>query len=160
MKNPIISKTLLLLIFCSLVLLHPACGFAGEGALAGEEEAAVKVDLQGLITSAGNGEAEAQLKLGNMNYRGRGITKDYKQAFTWYEKAALQENAEAQYNLANMYLKGQAVPRDYVFSYMWFNLSSAGGYGPASSSLDSLEAKMTPRQIARAQRMSRELRKK
>ena len=74
--------------------------------------------------------------------------------------AALQGNREAQYNLARMYTTGPATPRDYVLGYMWFNIAGAGGLEKAAASLDPLEARMTPGQIARAQRMSREFRKK
>lgn len=157
MKNPVFTKTLLLLILACLTFLHQAEVFAGEGALSRETGEAV---LQNIRSLAEAGEAEAQLRLGNMNYNGQGIQRDYKEAFIWFEKAALQDNAEAQYKLAGMYLKGEAVSRDYVLSYMWFNLANAKGYGPAASGLDSLEAKMTPGQIARAQRMSREFKKK
>jgi TPR repeat protein len=45
----------------------------------------------------------AQNNLGTMYANGKGVLKDDKQAASWYQKAAEQENAGAQYNLGNMY---------------------------------------------------------
>jgi TPR repeat protein len=45
------------------------------------------------------GNADAQNNLGTMYANGKGVLKDDKQAASWYQKAAEQENAGAQYNL-------------------------------------------------------------
>jgi len=39
---------------------------------------------------------------------------------------------------------------------MWFNLAAVQGYGKAQKGRDTLASKMTPDQIAEAQRMARE----
>jgi len=58
---------------------------------------------------------------------------------------------------------GQGVPRDYVQSYMWFTLAASrftaseqGNREMAGSNRDIAASKMTPAQIAEAQRLVRE----
>jgi S1-C subfamily serine protease len=52
------------------------------------------------------------------------------------------------------------VPADFVLAYMWFNLARAQGFNPQwmRDAMEALEKKMTPEQLADAQRRSREWR--
>jgi uncharacterized protein len=84
-------------------------------------------------------------------------------AVTWYRKAADQGNPVAQLFLGLMYYNGQGVPQDYVQAHKWYNL--AGARIPASDTQnhkmavknrDIVAKKMTPAQIAEAQRLARE----
>jgi uncharacterized protein len=102
--------------------------------------------------AAEQGDTIAQLNLGWAYHNGEGITRDYAEAVNWYSKAAEQGNAVAQNNLGWMYEEGKGVSRDYVAAYMWYSLSTAQGQEQAKTALDSLERKMTPKQIAEAQR--------
>ena len=43
-----------------------------------------------------------------------------------------------------------------VLAYMWFNLAGASGYKIAKANMEGLSKKMTPEQIAEAQKLSRE----
>jgi len=57
--------------------------------------------------------------------------------------------------------EGHGVPQDYVIAYMWLNLSAAGpnnreGVKLASELRDVVAAKMTPAQIAEAQKLARD----
>ena len=60
-----------------------------------------------------------------------------------------------------MYSKGQGVPQDYVQAHMWYNLA-ASRLPPGKDRDDSVKnrdiaaEKMTPAQIAEAQRLARE----
>ena len=47
---------------------------------------------------------------------------------------------------------GQAVSQDYVAAHMWFNLAAAGGVKDAPTNRDLVAAKMTPQQIAEAEK--------
>jgi TPR repeat protein len=94
---------------------------------------------------------------------GQGVLQDYVEAARWYRRAAEQGVATAQANLADMYAFGRGVPQDYVLAHMWFNLA-ASRY-PASEidarkkaihNRDLVASKMTPAQIAEAQRLARE----
>ena len=87
---------------------------------------------------------------------GHGVLKDDKLAVKWYRKSADQGNALAQFNLGLMYRKGWGVPKDYVLAYMWFNISATNGDKDVEKSRDIVEKKMTPQQIADAQKLSRE----
>lgn len=48
------------------------------------------------------------------------------------------------------------MPQDYIQAHMWFNLAGAGGNATALRNRDLVAAKMTPAQIAEAQRLARE----
>ena len=58
--------------------------------------------------------------------------------------------------LGHMYNEGSGVPQDYVSAHMWFNLAAARGNEKARDDRNNLAKRMTPDQIAKAQRMARE----
>ena len=64
-----------------------------------------------------------------------------------------------------MYANGRGVPQDYVQAHMWFNLaefhSSPGRvHDKAAQDRDAVAKRMTPTQIAEAQKLAREWRPK
>jgi hypothetical protein len=90
---------------------------------------------------------------------GRGVRQDYAQAVAWFRKAANQGNLFAQADLGEMYRDGQGVPQDFVRAHMWFNLvalgaSDASFRDQAVRDRNELAGKMTPAQIAEAQRLA------
>jgi TPR repeat protein len=98
-----------------------------------------------------------------MHRNGQGVLQDYAEAAMWLGKAAEQEYAPAMYNLGIMYRNGQGVLQDNLFAHMWFNL--AASLYPASqkeyrvqaeTERDAIASKMTPAQIAEAQKLARE----
>jgi TPR repeat protein len=113
--------------------------------------------------AAEQGNAMAQYNLGNAYYYGR-VPQDYVEAAKWYRKAAEQGNATAQYDLGYVYCHGQGVPQDYVQAHMWMDLAASASTGDDqnkySSGRDAVAAKMTPQQLAEAQRLAREWRPK
>jgi uncharacterized protein len=114
-----------------------------------------------LRRAADQGDATAQLNLGWMHREGEGVPQDYEQALKWLRKAADQGNARAQAALGVMYLKGQGVLQDFAQARMWFNLSASGAEDAGTRELavkfrGLLAAKMTPAEIAEAQRMAQE----
>ena len=108
--------------------------------------------------AADKGYAAAQFNLGLMYDDGRGVPQDYAQAVAWYRKAAEQGDAAAQFDLGVMYDNGHGVPQDYVEAHMWFNLAASrqkmAHFAMAAQNRDAVAAKMTPDQIAEAQRMA------
>jgi len=113
--------------------------------------------------AADQGIPDAQHNLGLMYYYGQGVRQNYTEAARWYRRAADQGMPESQVNLGIMYYNGQGVPQDYVLAHMWLNL--AGSKYPASVKKkvddvvhyrDLVDAKMTPPQIAEAERLARE----
>lgn len=81
---------------------------------------------------------------------------DYATALRLWRSLAEEGNAVAQFNLGLMYAYGRGVPQDYVLAHMWFNLAAAQGDQNAVKNRDTAAAKMTPAQIAEAQRLARE----
>ena len=106
--------------------------------------------------AAEQGHANAQVNLALMYDEGEGVTQDYKEAIKWYGKAAEQGDAIAQNNLAIKYAQGLGVPQDYVLAHKWFNLAAAGGDEDAQNNRDIVANKMTPTQLAEAQKLARE----
>ena len=91
------------------------------------------------------GDADAALK-----------RRDYATALRLIRPLAEQGDANAQYNLGVFYDNGLGVPQDKVRAYMWFNLSAAQGREGAAAFRDLIARRMTPAQIAEAQRLARE----
>ncbi len=106
--------------------------------------------------AAEQGDARAQSNLGLMYDKGQGVPQAYQEAVKWYRRAAEQGRPSAQYNLASMYYSGQGVPQDYVLAHMWTNLAASQGGEKAVKKRDKIATKMTPDQIAKAQRLARE----
>jgi hypothetical protein len=79
---------------------------------------------------------------------------DYATAVRLIRPLADQGEADAQNILGLMYYNGQGVPRDYVIAHMWLSLVAAGGNVTAAR--DFIAAKMTPAQMAEAQKLARE----
>ena len=104
---------------------------------------------------AEQGDSYAQRFLGDSYYLGLGVTQDYAEAAKWYKKAAEQWDSVSQIILGAMYKKGKGIPKDFVEAYKWFSI--AGETGSGRMHIEKLgKRKMTPGQIAEAQRLARE----
>jgi hypothetical protein len=91
--------------------------------------------LKEITPLARSGNADAQHLLGLMYYMGRGVPRDYKQAFSWHYKAALQGKADAQYVIGAMYYTGNAVPQDQKLAVTWFRKAAEQGHPDAQHAL-------------------------
>lgn len=105
--------------------------------------------------------ANARYKLGYLYHHGSGVSQDLKEAIRLYQQAADQGLAEAQLMLGIMYSLGEAVPQDLQTAYVWLSLamvfgSSDEGRAKAKTSLEIIEAKMKPEQIAMARQRASE----
>jgi TPR repeat protein len=112
--------------------------------------------LQLLRPLAEQGDPRAEYYLGKLYYVGGGVTESNVEAVNWYRKAAEQGFAMAQYDLGYAYEKGVGVLREVVNAHMWLNLAAAGGQRDAADERDELEKRMTPAQIAEAEKLARE----
>jgi|HubBroStandDraft_6_1064221.scaffolds.fasta_scaffold644307_1 TPR repeat protein len=130
------------------------CGQARAGPLEDGVEAVDRGDyataLRLLRPLAEKGNPDAQINLGNMYFDGNGVPQDNAESVRWYLLAADQGSADAQIALGFLYEYGEAVPQDYVQAHKWFDLAGSRLYR------DTLAAKMTPAQIAEAQKLARE----
>ena len=113
--------------------------------------------------AADQGVAAAQGNLADMYTKGEGVPRDYGEAAKWYRKAADQGDANAQNNLGIMNAKGEGVPRDYVEAYKWLDLAASRYVTSEKENSDKviknrdlIADKMTPAQIAEAQKRARE----
>ncbi len=106
--------------------------------------------------AARQGNAMGQLGLGSMYAYGNGVPQNYTEAVKWYRKSANQGEIVAQSILGVMYEEGNGLPQDFVLAHMWFNLVAGSGGAVARTARDLVARKMTPEQIAEAERLARE----
>ena len=70
-----------------------------------------------------------------MYEHGNGIAKDIVEAFSWYQRAAIQGNACAQYHLGACYELGKGVAPDDGEAIKWYRKASAQGNKSAQEAL-------------------------
>ncbi len=121
--------------------------------------------------AADQGKVEAETHLGQMYSEGQGVTQNYAEAVKWYRLAAEQGDPDAQHDLGLAYEEGEGIAQDFVLAYVWYSLA-VSRYSALDKQLekapesdyrrdsmrqrDELAAKMTPAQIAEAQKLARE----
>jgi uncharacterized protein len=120
--------------------------------------------------AAEQGDASGQFNLGAMYAEGHGVAQDFAEAVRWYQLAADQGYPQAQYNLGLWYAtdEGGLGGLDRVSAYKWLNLAAARfaaddnprGRNAAVQNRDLVASKMTPEELAEAQRQAREWRPK
>jgi TPR repeat protein len=117
--------------------------------------------------AAEQGFPDSQHNLGVMYEKGQGVPQNFNEAAKWYRRAAEQGLPESQVNLGVLYYNGQGVQQDYVLAHMWLSLA-ASRYPPSVRKhvndivhyKEIVDAKMTPAQIAEAERLARKWRPK
>lgn len=70
---------------------------------------------------AQQGDAQAQLSVGQQYYKGR----NYPQAKKWFELAAKQDNAQAQAELGKLYYLGLGTDKDLTSAQLWLEKSAS-----------------------------------
>ncbi|MYD87791.1 MAG: sel1 repeat family protein [Acidobacteria bacterium] len=111
------------------------------------------------LRAAEQGYANAQFALGFAYSNGEGVALDNAESLAWFLRAAEQGHDAAQWMLGTTYSWGlRGTPRDDIAAYMWLHLAVSQNDGHDRSPLDQLEARMSPAQIAEAQRLAREWR--
>ncbi len=112
---------------------------------------------------AAKGEAEAQTLLGAMYWSGEGVPRDHKEAARLYLAAAKQGYARAQNDIGFMLAFGEGIPpQDDVEAYKWIKLATERYTAKNQDRLDqarkdlaTLKARMTPAQIAEAEKRAK-----
>jgi TPR repeat protein len=91
------------------------------------------------------------------------VPQDNAEAAKWYRAAADRGDPQAQYNLGLAYAKGEGVEQDNISAHAWFNIaasrfaaSDAGNRNLAISNREAVARKLTPEEIADAQKRARE----
>lgn len=119
--------------------------------------AGVDEGMEAILKAAEQGNADAQLVVGDRYAYGKGVPQDYTQAIVWYTKAAEQWNASAQFHLAEMYALGQGVSQNDKIAYILSNLAASKGGDFIVSYRDIISKKLTPTARMDAQRISTQL---
>lgn len=157
------SRAFLLAAICGAVILGPVTLVSAgwDEAAKAHERGDYATAVRELRSLAEQDDPFAQLFLGEMYSLGMGVQPDNAEAAKWYREAAEQGNAIAQSRLGHMYELGAGVPQDDVQANMWFGLA-ASRLSPgemrdwSEARRDKLSEKMTPAQIAEAQKLARE----
>jgi TPR repeat protein len=108
------------------------------------------------VKAAQQGHQQAKLEAALCYEQGLGIAQDYRQAARWYSLAAEQGQRDAGLNLGALYMTGQGAAQDYVQAHKWFQIAAKLGDQDAARAMESLAARMTREQIARAQALAQD----
>ena len=135
----------------NLGLMH----YKGRGVPQNYSEAAKWFKL-----SEAQGYELAHYNLCLMYDEGHGVIQNFAEAVKRYKIAAAQGIEQAQSNLGVKYYYGEGVAKDNVRAYMWLTLAILATdediNNIAAKGRDIVAKRMTPQQIAEAQKMARE----
>lgn len=81
------------------------------------------------------GDASAMNKLGSLYSVGRGVTKNFAEALSWYKKAAEKGDKLAHNNIGILYFAGEGVTKDYSEAEKWFRKAAELGSTGAMDNL-------------------------
>jgi hypothetical protein len=96
-----------------------------------KRQAQEKIDIE----RATDGDADAQYRVGERYYTGKGVSMNYSEALKWYQKAADMGHAKAQYSIGWMYLVGYGVTKDKTLAMKWFKKAADQGDESAKAAL-------------------------
>jgi tRNA A-37 threonylcarbamoyl transferase component Bud32 len=107
--------------------------------------------------AAEQGQGESQYSMALRYQLGQSVAQDFNEAARWFKLAAEQGIGAAAAALAREYAKGEGVSQDLVEAYKWAAVA-AKQPDPNSGevTLRDLQGKLTPDQLAQAQRRARE----
>jgi TPR repeat protein len=89
-------------------------------------------------SAAARGNVYAMNDLGLLYLQGKGVARDYAEAFRWFEKAQNGGNALAMNNIGFLYERGQGVPQDYAEARRWYEKAAEKGNALAMNNLGQL----------------------
>ncbi len=90
------------------------------------------------LEAAKDGHADSQFNVALMYEQGLGVSKNEKEAFSWYGKSAAQGNSGAQFNLGVLYENGRGTTIDFAKANEWYLKASVQGDGLAVGNLGML----------------------
>ena len=106
--------------------------------------------------AAEQGDTPSQFNLGVAYSQGKGVVQNTMEATKWYRQAADRNHTAAQVNLGTAYDQGRGVIQNDILAYLWLNIAASKGDQMALKARDAIAKRMTPAQIAEAQRATRE----
>jgi len=105
-----------------------------------------------IARSAEQGYLRAETELARMYRTGDHVKEDLAKAVEWYRKAAEAGDVGAQLFVADAYAYGHGVKIDTVEAYMWYEIALEYWGSLAVRARDLVAEKMTPDEIAEAER--------
>ena len=132
--------------FLGLVLASAGLGIPRDGT----------ESMYWLRLAAENGDARAQFNLGRNYERADDVPRDLAEGLRLYRLAAEQGYAEALFALGDMCRSGRGVEQDDVQAYLWYELAASREHAFGARSRDRTANRLTPEQVAEAQRLARE----
>jgi len=117
--------TFLTILFCLTSNVTWSADF--QKGLAAAERGDFATALREWTPLAKQGNADAQIFLGGMYAKGRGVPQDYKAAIKWYTLAAEQGAAKIQALVGTIYLDGKWFPPNYETAAKWLTRAAEQG---------------------------------
>ena len=91
------------------------------------------------------------------NYAFDAYTKEsFEEAYQGFKELSEAGSSVSQYFLGVMFLRGCGALQDFVQAHVWFNIAASKGHAKARTHLEKLTLKMSPEQVAEAQRIARD----
>jgi len=90
--------------------------------------AAAKANFESVKAAAAAGDAAKLHELGDLHYAGKGIGRNYAEAYKAYLAAAEKGNVLSEATVAWMLRNGQGVSRDYKKSMEWYTKAANKGH--------------------------------
>jgi TPR repeat protein len=84
--------------------------------------------LECYLKNLPEGQAHAFFRVGQIFFKGRGVSRNMSVAGNWFLEAANQGHALAQSNIGVMYELGRGVPRDSSRAMEWYLQAAKGGH--------------------------------
>ena len=95
--------------------------------------------VNGICTSAYEGDVDAQYDLGIMYVVGEAVVQDYERAAYWISKAADKDHSGAQWALGLMYEHGEGVEQNYERAVYWYTKAAEQDIEGAPFKLESIQ---------------------
>ena len=114
-----LTRVLLVSLFCSVAIAEEVASTPS-----------VKKDntaVSSLVEAAKNGDANAQVELGDFYAKAVDEVQGKKNAFKWYQRAAKLGNIEGQRKLAECYRDGKGVEKNLEEAFKWYTKLSEQG---------------------------------
>jgi TPR repeat protein len=105
-----------------------------------------------LSEKAKAGDSAAEFELANAFFEGREIGKDESQGMVLLERAARGGLTQAEFQMGERIYGDGNNAEKYVEAYLWYAMAQRGGAEQADAKVSELEARMTPDQLAEAQK--------
>jgi TPR repeat protein len=119
-----------------------------------------EVEIEGDAAVAPLRDPDSLYRRGSAYLEGAGVPTDAAHAIRFFRMAANDGHTAAQLELGRAYGAGKGVRVDRVRAHQWLNISAAGGSGAARRELAQLEAELSEAQVAEAEFLAAEWRRR